>query len=160
MVGDERRSSASVQEALQRAGVTFQWKVCARPTRTAGEAAAALGVSVEAIVKSLVFIAGNVPVLVLVAGHHRADLARLSEVLGQQVRRAHGEEVKRATGFAPGVVPPCGHTQRLRTLCDAALLELATVWAAGGAPGEVFALQPQELVRATQAEVVSLSGET
>lgn len=149
-----------MQEALQRAGVVFEWKVGARPTRTAGEAAAALGVSAAAIVKSLVFIAGDAPVLVLVAGHHRVDLARLSQLLGQRVRRARGEEVKHATGFPPGVVPPCGHAQRLRTLCDAGLLAMPRVWAAGGAPGEVFAIQPQELVRATQAEVVSLSAET
>jgi len=139
MASSESRSSVNVQEALQRAGVAFEWRVCAQPTRTASEAAAALGVSVAAIVKSLVFMAGEAPVLVLVAGHHRVDLAQLSQVLGQQVRRARGEEVKRATGFSPGVVPPCGHAQHLRTLCDAALLEMSKVWAAGGTAREVFA---------------------
>ncbi|MFQ5817684.1 MAG: YbaK/EbsC family protein [Terriglobia bacterium] len=149
--------SRAVQQALEQAGVAFEWRVCRKPTRTAAEAAAALGVEVEAIVKSLIFLADETPVLVLVAGHHRADPTRLSAVLGRRVRQARGEEVVRVTGFVPGGVPPCGHAERLPAFCDRALLTPARVWAAGGAPAEMFSLRPEDLVRVTNAQVIDLA---
>jgi len=149
--------SRAVQQALEEAGVEFEWRVCATPTRTAAEAAAALGVGVDTIVKSLVFMAGDWPVLVLVAGQHRADPVRLHATLGRAVRPARGKEVMRATGFPPGEVPPCGHRQPLLTLCDASLLRPERIWAAGGAPAEVFGIRPDDLVRVTSARLVELA---
>lgn len=147
----------AVRQALERAGIQCEWRVCAAPTRTAAQAAAALGVEVDAIVKSLLFIAGDSPVLVLVAGHHRADVARLSAALGRPVRRARAGEVVRVTGFLPGEVPPCGHPQHLPTLCDAALLTRERVWAAGGTPTAMFGIRPDDLVRVAGAQVLPLA---
>ncbi|MFQ5927928.1 MAG: aminoacyl-tRNA deacylase [Terriglobia bacterium] len=152
--------SRTVQQVLEQAGVVFERRVCGRPTRTAAEAAAALGVAIEAIVKSLIFMADDVPVLLLVAGHHRADPGRLGALLGRSLRQARGEEVVRATGFAPGEVPPCGHPERLPTFCDRALLTPGRVWVASGAPAEMLGLRPEELVRVTNAQVVDLAAES
>jgi prolyl-tRNA editing enzyme YbaK/EbsC (Cys-tRNA(Pro) deacylase) len=125
-------------------------------TKTAADAARAIGCEVAEIVKSLVFTADGAPFLALTSGANRADTRRLAEVMGAAaVRRATPEEARAATGFAVGGTPPFGHPERLRTLCDQDLLAHEVVWAAAGTPDSVFPLSPAELVRCSGAEVVA-----
>lgn len=116
-------------------------------TRTAAEAAGALGCELSQIVKSLVFEADGEPVLVLVDGASRVDVERVRAELGaEEVRRARAELVRSATGYAIGGVPPFGHTTRLPVLADRGLLAHRTVWAAAGTPHTVFPMEPKALV--------------
>ena len=128
-------------------------------TRTAEEAAAAIGCSVAQIVKSLVFRAVELdePVLVLVSGADRVDEGRLGVTIGEAVERATGRFVRDRTGFAIGGVAPVGFETPVRTLIDEGLLGHEVVWAAAGTPNSVFPISPAELVRATGAEVVSVA---
>ncbi len=126
-------------------------------TRTAEDAARAVGCALGQIVKSLVFVADGQPVLALVAGGNRADLDRIAAVLGVgEVRRASADEARAATGYAIGGTPPFGHERRLRTLVDRDLLGHEVVWAAAGAPDAVFPIVPVELLRASGGEPADL----
>jgi len=126
-------------------------------TRTAAEAAAAVGCEVARIVKSLVFTVDGTPVLALVGGDARLDEALLAEAAGGAVGRADADVVRSATGYAIGGVPPFGHATALATYVDEPLLAHATVWAAAGTPRHVFEVEPHELVRIAGARVVPLS---
>jgi prolyl-tRNA editing enzyme YbaK/EbsC (Cys-tRNA(Pro) deacylase) len=126
-------------------------------TKTARDAARAIGCDVAQIVKSLVFVAGNEPFLALTSGPNRADEKKLSDLMdGRPVRRATADEAKAATGFSIGGTPPFGHSRRLRVLCDRGLLSHDEVWAAAGTPNTVFPISPQELLRASGAEAADL----
>ena len=126
-------------------------------TRTAEEAAAAIGVEVGQIVKSLVFVAGEQPILALVSGTNRADPARLAALAGAPIRRADADTVRTATGFAIGGVPPIGHATPLPTYLDRDLLRYDTIWAAAGTPNAVFPITPAELERIIGATVADLA---
>jgi Cys-tRNA(Pro) deacylase len=127
-------------------------------TRTAADAARAVGCEVGQIVKSLVFVADGSAVVTLVSGANRVDLAGLARVLGaSQARRADGDEVRSATGYAIGGVPPFGHARPLPVLVDRALVGHDRVWAAAGLPDAVFAITPDELVRASGGRIVDLA---
>lgn len=116
-------------------------------TRTAAEAAAAIGCDLAQIVKSLIFEADGEPFLVLMDGSSRVDLDRVREVLGgAEVKRADADTVRAATGYAIGGVPPFGHLTGMRVLADRGLLAHDTVWAAAGTPHTVFPLDPKTLV--------------
>lgn len=150
-------SSQRVAEAARALGLEIEVREFPEGTRTAGDAASAIGVAAGQIVKSLVFLADGRPVLCLVSGVNRLDPRRLVVATGaSQVRRASAEEVERATGFAIGGVPPLGHKQRLPAYCDRDLLGYDVVWAAAGTPRAVFAIGPQQLVRACRATVADL----
>lgn len=123
-------------------------------TRTAEDAARAVGCELGQIVKSLVFVADGRPVIALTSGANRVDTAKLAALLGAgEVRRATPEEARAATGFAVGGTPPFGHPSRIRTYLDPDLLAYAEVWAAAGTPDAVFRTTPEELRRATGAGV-------
>jgi prolyl-tRNA editing enzyme YbaK/EbsC (Cys-tRNA(Pro) deacylase) len=126
-------------------------------TKTAVDAARAIGCQVGQIVKSLVFLAGSEPFIALTSGPNRADTARLSALMeGRPVRRADPEEARAATGFAIGGTPPFGHARRLKVLCDRDLLRFDVVWAAAGTPHSVFPITPDVLVRISGAEPADL----
>lgn len=122
-------------------------------TRTAEQAAAAVGCELGQIVKSLVFLCDGDAVLALTSGANRVDTKRLGALLGGTISRADADGVREATGYAIGGTPPFGHAQPLRAVMDPALLAFETVWAAAGTPDTVFELTPDELVRASGAEV-------
>ena len=122
-------------------------------TRTAEQAAAAVGCELGQIVKSLVFLCDGDAVLALTSGANRVDIKRLGELLGGTISRADADGVREATGYAIGGTPPFGHAQPLRAVVDPALLAFETVWAAAGTPDTVFELTPDELVRASGAGV-------
>jgi len=128
-------------------------------TRTAQDAAREIGCTVAEIVKSLVFLADGVPVVVLCSGADRVDESKLKSTLGAAgVRRATADEAKTATGYAIGGVPPFAHATELRVIVDRGLRAFQTVWAAAGLPDAVFPIAPADLVRlsnATEADVTS-----
>ena len=127
-------------------------------TRTAADAAAAIGCDVAQIVKSLVFMADGEPVLALTSGANRVDEAKLAAATGaQHVRKATAEEVRTATGYAIGGTPPFGHDRALTVLCDRDLAASELLWAAAGTPTDVFAITPEVLVRVAGARVVELA---
>lgn len=146
-----------VADTLAAMGVETTVIEFAESTRTAEEAAAAIGTRVAQIVKSLVFMAGDAPVLALVSGTNRLDTARLREWTGDPPRRASADEVRAAAGFAIGGVPPVGHAQPLRTFIDRDLNRYDIVYAAAGTPHAVFAIAPAELVRITGGRVIDLA---
>lgn len=121
-------------------------------TRTAQDAADAIGCRVDQIVKSLVFVAvgdEEQPVLALTSGSRRVDTAALASLLGvERVRKADADEVRSATGFAIGGTPPFGHPSPLQTVLDPHLTDFDEVWAAAGTPTDVFPLAPEDLRRA------------
>lgn len=127
-------------------------------TRTASDAAAAIGCDVAQIVKSLVFRrAGGAALLVLASGRNRVDERKVEALLGETVGKADAAFVRAATGFAIGGVPPAGHPERLETLVDADLLRYDELWAAAGTPQTVFPVRPQELVAITGGRVVDVA---
>jgi prolyl-tRNA editing enzyme YbaK/EbsC (Cys-tRNA(Pro) deacylase) len=116
-------------------------------TRTAAEAAAAIGCELSQICKSLIFAADGVPVLVLMDGASRVDVELVRRELGvEKVTRAKAEVVRETTGYAIGGVPPFGHRTRTRVLADRSLLDHDVVWAAAGTPYTVFPMDPKTLV--------------
>jgi Cys-tRNA(Pro) deacylase len=134
--------------------VTFDYS-----TRTAEDAAAAIGCEVGQIVKSLVFTVSGAPVVALVSGANQLDTRKLAELTGvgrKQVERADANTVRVATGFAIGGVPPFGHTTSLGVFIDNDLLNYEVVWAAAGTPNTVFAINPTDLERVAGGQVVDL----
>ena len=126
-------------------------KALADSTRTAADAAAAIGCEVGQIVKSLVFERGDDVVMCLCAGDRRVDTERLG------LERADAERVRAATGFAIGGIPPLGHDRELPTLVDVSLQRFETVWCAGGTPHAVFSVRTEDLLRALpDAELAEL----
>ena len=149
--------SQRVADAARTLGLEIEVREFPEGTRTAEDAAAAIGVDVGQIVKSLVFFVDDRPVLCLVSGLNRLHTQRLAVIAGaSKVRRARADEVERVTGFAIGGVPPFGHTQRLPVYCDRDLMIYDLVWAAAGTPRAVFAVEPQRLVQACRATVADL----
>jgi prolyl-tRNA editing enzyme YbaK/EbsC (Cys-tRNA(Pro) deacylase) len=126
-------------------------------THTAAEAAAAIGCDVAAIVKSLVFLAEAAPLLVLASGPNRVDTAALGARIGAVIGKADADAVKTASGYSIGGVPPLGLVTPMRTVFDETLLALPLVWAAAGSATAVFAIEPDELVRLSGAEVLPIT---
>ncbi|MFG2461298.1 YbaK/EbsC family protein [Streptomyces sp. NPDC048523] len=130
-------------------------------TRTAAEAAAAIGCELSEICKSLIFAADGVPVLVLMDGASRVDLERVQEELGAgKVTRAKADVVRETTGYAIGGVPPFGHRTKTRVLADRSLFDHDLVWAAAGTPYAVFPIAPEDLVAHAGATLVDVRERT
>jgi len=133
-------------------GLDVNVQTLERSTATVGEAAGAVGCEEAQIAKSLVFLADGDPVLCIASGAHRVDRSRLAEVLDAvEVTQASADQVRAATGFAVGGVPPIGHG--LPVVLDEALLAHEKVWAAAGDGYSLFCVDPRELRRCTQATV-------
>jgi len=125
-------------------------------TRTATDAARAVGCEVGQIVKSLVFVAGGRPVVALVSGANRLDEARLAVVTGGAVSKADAETARASTGYSIGGVPPFGHATELPVFMDRDLLGYPVVWAAAGRPDSVFEISPDRLRELSGATVADL----
>lgn len=150
------RSVDRVVAALEALGLPADVREMPGSTRTAADAAAAVGCDVAQIVKSLVFDAEGALTLVLVGGDARVDEAHLGAILGRDVRLADPVRVREATGFAVGGVAPVGLRTHLPTYLDARLLRHAIVWAAAGTPRTVVPLDPARLADATGATPVAV----
>lgn len=125
-------------------------------TRTALEAAAAVGCEVGQIVKSLVFSIDDEPILILTSGANQVDTDLVGAHLGGRLGKADAAVVRESTGFAIGGTPPFGHTTPLRTLMDRDLLGYDEVWAAAGTPDTCFPINPQELASITGADIIAV----
>jgi len=158
-MADEVSASAQrVQAALTRCGLTCRVVEMPATTRSAKEAAQAIGCRVEQIVKSIVFKAartGN-PVLVVASGPNRINEKTLSELVGEPIEKADADFVRRRTGFAIGGVSPVGHLESLDIFIDEDLLQYDEIWAAAGTPHAVFKLTPAGLQTITGGRVVSI----
>ncbi|GHJ30881.1 aminoacyl-tRNA deacylase [Streptomyces hygroscopicus subsp. sporocinereus] len=144
-------------DALRELGLDVEVRRFPDATRTAAEAAAAIGCELSQIVKSLVFEADGQPVVVLLDGASRVDVELVRHELGaERVRRANAALVRETTGYAIGGVPPFGHRTRTRVLADRRLLDHATVWAAAGTPHTVFPLDPPTLIAHAEATLVDV----
>jgi prolyl-tRNA editing enzyme YbaK/EbsC (Cys-tRNA(Pro) deacylase) len=158
MENDLSASARRVQQALADKGL--QLKVVELPgsTRTAGEAAQAVGCGVAQIAKSLVFRGkqSGAAVLVIASGANRVDEKKLARLLAEAVEKPNAEYVRQVTGFVIGGVPPVAHEQPLRTFIDPDLLEHAQIWAAAGTPHALFALTPADLLKMTAGQVAEI----
>lgn len=150
-----------VQDALSDLGRSYEVRQLDHSTRTAVEAAQAVGCEVGQIAKSLVFRgqASGRPVLVIACGANRVSEVRLAELLGEPVGRASPEFVRQHTGFAIGGVPPLGHASPLPIYIDADLLRFDVIWAAAGTPHAVFPMPPSDLTALTGGQLVRLKAE-
>ena len=152
------KGPARVQAALETAGLDITIIKLQESARTAQLAADALDTALGSIVKSLLFLADGEPVLVLVAGDHRADPTKLKELLGaRRVMIADAERVRNETDFSIGGVPPVGHQRSLPTWIDASLGRFETVYAAAGHPQTVFPIAFEALVRVTGGRVADVT---
>ncbi len=158
-VSDLPRSARRVRDALLALGLPADIVRLADSTRTAPEAAAAVGCELGAIVKSLVMrgASSHAPALVLVSGANRADEARLTAALGEEIERPDAAYVREVTGYSIGGIPPVGHPAPLRTLLDEDLLRFEVVWAAAGHPHAVFPIAPSALAEAAGATVIRVA---
>jgi prolyl-tRNA editing enzyme YbaK/EbsC (Cys-tRNA(Pro) deacylase) len=142
------------ERAATEAGLTLVVSRFPDGTRTAADAARAIGCEIGQIVKSLVFMGDGQAFLALTSGPNRADPARLADLINaRDVRRASAEEAREAAGFAIGGTPPFGHPRPLKVLVDRDLLAYPVLWAAAGTPDSVFPITPEDLVRASGGEV-------
>jgi Cys-tRNA(Pro) deacylase len=150
-------NAVKVSEVAAEHGLAIEVSEFPDGTRTAADAAAAIGVEVAQIVKSLAFEVDGGVVIALVSGSNRLDEGRLAAAVGgKQVGRADAERVRRATGYAIGGVPPFGYEEALPVLIDEDLLDYDVVWAAAGTPRHVFAITPADLVRVSGGAVATL----
>jgi prolyl-tRNA editing enzyme YbaK/EbsC (Cys-tRNA(Pro) deacylase) len=158
-VPEKLQSSAKkVQEALTALGLSCQVVELPASTRTAQEAAQAIGCTVAQIVKSLIFRGTRTgkPILVLASGVNRVNEQRLGEMAGEPIGKADADFVRKHTGFAIGGVPPVGHSTPIETYIDADLLQYQEIWAAAGTPRAVFRLIPQDLQKMNHGSIVSI----
>jgi Cys-tRNA(Pro) deacylase len=152
-------NAVAVADAARARGLDIETREFPEGTHTADDAARAVGVAVGQIVKSLAFTVDGDVVIALVSGANRLDEQRLAAAAGgTTVARADAEAVRTATGFPIGGVPPFGHATNLPVFVDEDLLDYPTVWASAGTPRHVFAVSPDDLVRATGGRVAALSG--
>ena len=158
MTDDLPRAAAAVVEAARSLGLELDVREFPDGTRTAADAARAIGCQVDQIVKSLVFVADTDPVLVLTSGGNRVDVVKVGkERSAAVVRKADAGEVRAATGYAIGGTPPFGHARDLAVLIDRDLTGFEVVWAAAGTPRHVFPITPADLARATGGQVADVT---
>ena len=151
-------NARKVQEALHLLGLNCQVVEMKNTTRSASEAADAVGCHVGQIVKSLIFMGrqSHNPFLVAASGLNRVNEKRLADFTGEPVKMPDAEFVKKKTGFVIGGVPPLGHRTKLETFIDEDLLKYEEIWAAAGTPNALFKLTPKELQLMTRGQVVSI----
>jgi prolyl-tRNA editing enzyme YbaK/EbsC (Cys-tRNA(Pro) deacylase) len=148
------------QQRLRALGAGGEARELPNSSHTASEAAEALGATVAQIVKSLVFLAGEEPIMVLASGANQVDTEKVATLVGVPVGRAGARTVRDATGYAIGGVPPVGHSTEMRILLDRDLLLHAELWAAAGTPNAVFPTNPDELHDLTCGEWADIKVDT
>jgi len=154
---------SATQRFLERvgdAGVPIEPVVFPGDTKTSRQAADALGCHVSQITKSLVFMADDAPLMVLMAGDRRVNVAAVARTVGaQRVRRAELDEVRQSTGYVAGGTPPFGHVKDMKVLADRSITDNDIVWVAAGSPKTVFAIGVHDLVRLSRAVWVDVAEE-
>lgn len=153
------KSLARVRAALEAAGDPVEIVEMAEGTRTAEEAARAAGCALDQIVKSIIFRgeADGKVILFLTAGGNRVDAAKASAVAGEALGKADATLIRAQTGFAIGGVAPIGHLSPIRAFMDPRLMEFGVVWAAAGTPRHIFAADPREIHRLSNAQLADFT---
>ena len=153
------KSVKRVRQAIEAAGLIADIHEMSSETRTAAQAAAALGCAVDQIAKSIVFQgeASGAYLLFLTAGGRTVQLDRASALAGEPLHKADAAGVRAATGFVIGGVAPVGHITRIRVFCDENLLAFDQIWAAAGTPRHVFVITPDDLVKITDVQISDFS---
>ena len=151
-------SAQKVQDALAARGLALTVVELPQSTRTAAEAALAVGCAVGQIVKSIIFRAAksNRPVLVITSGANRVSEKAVAALLGEPLARADADFVRARTGFVIGGVPPIGHVEPPVTFIDEDLLAYAEIWAAAGTPNAIFRLTPGDLLALATGTVAKI----
>jgi prolyl-tRNA editing enzyme YbaK/EbsC (Cys-tRNA(Pro) deacylase) len=151
-------SAQKVQDRLNQFGISLHVVELPSSTRTAAEAAAAIGCTVSQIAKSLIFKTqqSGKAILIIASGTNRVNETRMGALLGEPIGKADADFVRQQTGFVIGGVPPVGHANPLETLVDEDLLQFDVIWAAAGTPNAVFEVTPVDLVKITGARAVSV----
>jgi len=151
-------SAKKVQDVARARGLDIAVREMAESTRTAEEAAAACGVTVGQIVKSLVFVGSESgrPYLLLVSGANRVNEKDVARHLGEKLKRPDADAVRALTGYAIGGIPPFGHDTAMATYMDVDLTQYDVIWAAAGTPKAVFAVAPEKLREAARAVVIEV----
>lgn len=152
------KSAQRVQHILNEHGYSFKVVELPNSTRTAQDAADAIGCTVSQIAKSIIFqgVKSGAPILAIASGSNRVDTDKLARLSDEAIQNADADFVRDRTGFVIGGVSPVGHTEPVRTFIDKDLLEFEEIWAAAGTPNAVFKLQPKNLPELTEGSVVDL----
>ena len=153
------KEAQKVQNTLDKFGINLEVVELPDSTRSAEDAAQAIGCKIGQISKSLIFVTvdnGN-PILVVASGPNRVDEIRVGKIVGQRIKLASPEFVLQQTGFPVGGVPPVGHKEKILTYIDRDLVQFDEIWAAAGTSHAVFRLAPQDLIRITEGNVIEVS---
>lgn len=158
MAEELSRSARRIQDALSALGTDFEVVELPSTTRTAVDAANAIGCSVAQIAKSILFrtVKDRKPVMVIASGANRVNEATIAGYLGEPIEKADAAYVREKTGFAIGGVPPIGHAEPIQTIIDEDLLKLGELWAAAGTPNSVFKLGAASLLEMTGGTLRSI----
>ncbi|MBW2057877.1 MAG: YbaK/EbsC family protein [Deltaproteobacteria bacterium] len=160
MSGKLSRKAQKVQDELRRLGFSHRVVESQRTTRSAADAAQAVGCTIGQIAKSLVFRSKSTdrPILVIASGPNRVSEEKIASYCSEPVEMASADFVRERTGFAIGGVPPVGHAEPMETYIDEDLLRHDEIWAAAGSPNAIFRLPPGDLIRMTGGRVVRVKG--
>lgn len=152
------KSAQSVQDVLSKKGMEAKVVELPATTRTAEDAAKAIGCQVAQITKSLIFRTKhtNKPVLVLASGINRVNEKTIARAVGEEIVKADADFTREVTGFAIGGIPPIGHKQKIDTYIDEDLLQYTEVWAAAGTPNAVFSLESSALKDLTEGTIIAI----
>jgi prolyl-tRNA editing enzyme YbaK/EbsC (Cys-tRNA(Pro) deacylase) len=155
----QKATNPTALKMQARLGSDFEVLEFAESTRTAEDAAAAIGCTVAQIAKSLIFriLDTNRPVLVVASGTNRVDERKVARHLGAQIGRADADFVREKTGYSIGGVPPIGHVSPPIVLLDEDLRDFDSIWAAAGTPNAVFKLTPAQLVQLTESDFTDIA---
>lgn len=145
----------SVQTWFHDHGITIEPKTFTTSTHTAAQAAEQLNCNIAQIAKSILFLTDkNYPLLIIACGGQRIDETKLSHTVGSPLRKANANEVKNITGYEIGGVPPVAHQTPIAIYFDPQLLKYDSVWASAGTANSVFAIDPHQLLKSTQAKLI------
>ena len=144
-------------DKLQELGIQIDIKEFNVPTKTAEEAARAIGCKINQIAKSIVFDAQEEIVLVIVSGGNKVNEAKMSFYLSKLVKKADADFVKEKTGYSIGGVPPFGHKTEIKTFIDKDLLKYKEIWAAAGSDNTVFKISPAELIKHSKGQILDIT---
>jgi prolyl-tRNA editing enzyme YbaK/EbsC (Cys-tRNA(Pro) deacylase) len=152
------KSAQSVQNALDQKGIQTTVIELPASTRTAQEAAQAIGCQIGQIVKSLIFKTkkSNSPILILASGPNRVNESMIETILGEKIVKADADFTREVTGFAIGGIPPIGHKQTIKTFIDKDLMNFEEGWAAAGTPNAVFNLKTIDLQNLTNGDIIQI----
>ena len=154
------KSLARFKSYCQGVNFTPSIRQFSEDTKTAQAAAEALGVNVDSIIKSLIFLVNTEPIVILIPGDKRVAVEKLSQALGMSstlVTKADADTARIETGFAVGGIPPFGHLKKLRTLMDVKMQDKPKCFLAAGTPDSLFEISAEKLQELTSAEIVDLA---